>query len=134
MAAIAPTGCHERQHDITAKHARSVPSLEATSLMSSPVAPGRKGTNHMLRIKSAYAHPTADGREAPIGLSIVREDGVRLVADLSIDEAADLASDLIAAIAKVAALTARATGHDFEAHSRRPAECRICKGLKDAHR
>jgi hypothetical protein len=56
----------------------------------------------MLRIKSQYAHALTDGREAPIGLSIVREDGTRLVADLDIVEASALAGELIAAVAKVA--------------------------------
>ncbi len=52
----------------------------------------------MLRIASKYVTVQNDGREAPIGLSIVREDGIRLVADLSVAEAVTFISELSSAI------------------------------------
>jgi hypothetical protein len=63
----------------------------------------------MLRINPTgfYAISSKDGREAPIGLSIVREDGVRLVADLSIDEGIALAGALISAVADATASAAK---------------------------
>jgi hypothetical protein len=53
----------------------------------------------MLRIVQSYVTSSVEDREAPIGLSISREDGTRLVADLSTAEAIAFAQQLMSAIA-----------------------------------